>query len=314
MSIEIIITQEYNNVKPNNFLKKKIDLPFYKIAKLIQNKRITLNKKKIKKESILKTGDIIKIWPNDINLRKEEVKKVKPKNLGLDVLFENKDFIVFNKLPFVIVQGAQDNENSLSYHLEYYKQKIGDLSDFNYFHVHRLDKETSGVLIVAKNIISLRDLNEIFKKKEVEKKYLCLVLNSFKEKKGTIEEIMRRNPDNNREKMSVVKTFKPGDKKSLSYYKVLKEFEFNNDIFSLVEIEIKTGIMHQIRVHMKSLGHPIVGDKMYGNSAINQQYEEYLNRQFLHAKSLKFNYKNKNYKIEAELTKDLKEFLEHIQT
>ena len=234
------------------------------------------------------------------------------KDLGLEIIYENDDFIIFNKLSGVIVQGAQDNSKSLSLHLAYYKDKIDDKSDFEYFHVHRLDKDTSGALVVAKNRVALRELNKIFRTREIKKKYLALVVGKPKEKEGMIEVFMKRNPEGSREKMSIVSENDSLSKKSISLYKVISEYEKEGNIFSLIEVEIKTGITHQIRVHMKSLGCPIVGDKMYGNSYINQEYNEVLDRQFLHAKSISFTFDNNLYNFEADLTEDLKNFLEYI--
>jgi RluA family pseudouridine synthase len=313
MSKEIIVRKEYDGVKPKNFLKKHIDAPFNKIAKLLKDKRITLNGKKIKKEDVLYEGDVIKVWIDGVNLREKSNKKREQKDLGLDVLYENEDFVVFNKLPGIVVQGAQDHDTSLSLHLEFYKQKLGDNSSFDYFHVHRLDKETSGVLVVAKNMIALRELNRIFKEKRIKKKYLCLCVGCFEEKSGKIEVLMRRNAQGVREKMGIVekgeKSFEGGIKRSVSYYEVLEEFEYKGEEFSLVEVEIKTGVMHQIRVHMKYLGHLIVCDKMYGNSFVNSEFSGLLDRQFLHAFSLEFEYKGEKVKIEAPLTKDLEKVL-----
>lgn len=313
MSFEIKITGDYNGVKPKNFLKKKLNLSFFKIPRLIKDKRITLNGKKIKEDSILRTGDIVKIWPDDVKLRELKKNFVDKKDLNLNVIYENDNFIVFNKLPEVIVQGAQDNSKSLSLHLAYYKDKIKDESDFEYFHVHRLDKDTSGVLVVAKNRVTLRDFNQLFRTRNVKKKYLALVVGRPKLDEGEVNVFMMKNPEGSREKMRVCSEKDNFAKKSISLYKIIEEFDYNGDTFSLIEVEIKTGITHQIRVHMKHLGCPIIGDKMYGNSFINQEYGKYINRQFLHAKSLEFEYDNNKFKFEAPLIDDLNLFLDKIK-
>ena len=313
MSIEIEIGPEYDGVKPKNFLNKKLDVPFYRVVKMIKEKRITINGKKIKKDTVMREGDVIKVWLADVKLREETKNHKDKKDLGLDVIFENDDFIVFNKLPGVVVQGAQHNDMSLSLHLAYYQDKIGSESDFEFFHVHRLDKDTSGCLVVAKSKVALRDLNEVFRKKNIVKKYLCLCVGEFDEKSGKVEAIMRRNEQGVSEKMSIVSEKKQGDKNSLSFYKVVDEIEFEDEIYSLVEVEIKTGVTHQIRVHMKSLGHPIVCDSMYGNSFVNRLFAEKLGRQFLHAKFLEFDYKENKFSFEAPLTKDLDDFLKFLK-
>lgn len=313
MSFEIVITKEYDGVKPKSFLKKRVDTPYFKIPRLLKEKRITLNGKKIKEDTVLREGDIIKVWASDIN--PVEVKKyhLDSKDLEIPIIFENEDFIVFNKSSGIIVQGAQDNETSLSLHLAHYKQSIGDKSDFEYFHAHRLDKETSGILVVAKNRQTLRDLNQIFREKSIIKKYVCLCLGHFEKKEGQVEVFLRKNEIGVKEKMAICSAKEKDAERSLSIYKVLKEYEHRKEDFSLVEVEIKTGITHQIRVHMKSLGHPVLGDKLYGNSTVNREYENIINRQFLHAQFLEFEYKGKKYSFDAELTNDLKAMLEVLE-
>ena len=308
MSYEIQIDEEFNGVKPKNYLKKRLDIPFNSLIKFLKEKRITLNGKKIKDDSILKTGDIIKVWLDTIKLREEQYVPQERKNLHIDTIFEDQDFLVLNKPSNIIVQGSQDNQNSLSLHLAYLKHKNNDTTPFNYFHVHRIDKNTSGILVCAKNKISLRDLNQAFRERSVIKKYICLCEGSFAKPNGEIRVNLQRNPQDQREKVSVVNTNKNKAewvKQSHSNYRVLEEYEYNNTMFSLVEVEIKTGVMHQIRVHMKHIGHPIVGDTMYGKSVINRELEPILKRQFLHATSIEFEYKNQKHKFGAPLLDDL---------
>lgn len=314
MAYEITISEDYHGVKPKNFLKKNLDLPYYQLFKFIKEKRITLNGKKIKDESILNKGDIIKIWLDTIKLKQDSKEKILQKeDFKLDILFENKSFLILNKLPGIIVQGAFDNTFSLSKHLAYLKEKNNDFSDFNYFHVHRIDKDTSGCLVIAKTRIALRELNSLFESKQVKKKYICLCAGSFEEKSGLIELYLLRNEQNSLQKVRAVQKKIDGSKKTISRYKVIEEILFEKESFSLVEVEIETGFMHQIRVHMKFLGHPILGDKMYGNSYLNSLFESKLSRQFLHAQNLEFEYKGEKFNIIAPLTKDLENFLKYIK-
>lgn len=313
MSIEIKITKEYSGISPKNFLKKKVDVPYQKLIKLIATKRITINDSKVKDGLKLEEGDVVKIWPENIKLRGENKPKKNMKNLDIKNIFENDDFLVLNKEPGVVVQGAQDHDTSLSLHLEYLKNKSNDTSDFDYTHVHRLDKDTSGVLVVAKKLTVLRDLHKIFRTREIVKKYVCLTVGKLPQKEGKIEEYLCRTPQGSREKVKVCNSNDKEAKKSLSYYKVLEEVEYENQTFSFVEVIIKTGITHQIRVHMKHLGCSILGDKMYGNSFANRMIEGVLDRQFLHAKSLEFNYNDQEYKFEAELSLDLENTLKKLK-
>lgn len=307
MSKEIIITQEYNGTSPKSYLKKLIDLPYFQTTKLIKDKRITLNGKKIRDQK-LSTGDVIKVWKDDIPLRVKEVKKIESKDLGIPLIFENEDFLVLNKLPGIVVQGAQDNDTSLSYHLEYLRIKNKDSS--NYMHVHRLDKDTSGVLVIGKNLVALRELNRVFRERNIIKKYVCLCVGRFEKSKGIVDVYLKRAPEGSSEKMQVVDKSDNEAKLSISEYEVIDEFSYKDLDLSLVEVVLKTGLTHQIRVHMKYLGCPIICDTMYGNSYANRTFEGVLNRQFLHAKSIELNYKDKKFKFEAPLTKDLKEVME----
>ena len=306
MPYEFKIDDEYSGISPKNFLKKKLDISYNQIFIHIKNKRITINGKKIKNDMKMKKGDIIKVWLDSIPKREEietVLDRIEPKNLGMKTIFENKDFLVLNKLSGVVVQGAPDNESSLSYHLEFLRRKNKDKTQ--YFHVHRLDKETSGVLICSKDMASRRILNEVFKKKDMKKVYVCLCEGKFTKKSGKVECKLDRTPPETREKVVVSDI----GKDSLSLYKVINEFNFEGEKLSLVEVEIKTGITHQIRVHMKSLGHPIVGDRMYGNSYINNKFKRLLDRQFLHAKEIDFEYEGKKYSFKADYTDDLNDVL-----
>jgi len=313
MAYEIIITKDENGLKPKNFLKKKLDLPFFKIINYIRDKRITLNKKKIKAEDILREGDIIKIWKDEIKLREQKLYQARAKNLGIPIIYEDENLLVLNKLSGIIVQGAQDNEKSLSLHLAYLKQKNNDISDFEYFHGHRLDKDTSGVLICAKNRSTLRDLNQLFRQRETKKFYQTLVIGKPENEKHLIEVYMKRNGPDTRQKMLICSKNENDSHLSISKYKTIETINHNGQIFSLLEVEIKTGLTHQIRVHMKSLKTPVFGDKMYGNSIINNEYSSKLNRQFLHAKHISFKLNGRNYNFEAPLMEDLNSFLDYLK-
>lgn len=309
MPKEIIIDSDNHGVSPKRYLKKTVDLPYYQIIKLLKEKRITLNGKKIKSDTVIKQGDVIKLWLDTIPLREKEKRFVNAKNLEIQKIFENQDFIILNKPPEVVVQGAQDNAKSLSLHLAYLKNLNKDENEFEYVHVHRLDKDTSGILLVAKNLACSRELSKEFRNKEVEKKYLCLVDGIIEKKEGRIEVNLLKKDNELKEKVIISKD----GKKTISNYKVLNEYTYEDNELSLVEVHIETGFTHQIRVHMKYLGHPIVCDKMYGNSYINRIFENKLSRQFLHAKSLKFNYKDKEYLFEAKLYEDLENFLRNLK-
>lgn len=177
--------------------------------------------------------------------------------------------------------------------------------------VHRLDKDTSGVLLIAKNDKALEFFQKQFQERKVEKKYIALVVGHLKNSEGTVKTLLGRSP-NDKRKQKVFLPNEPGSfgkRETETKYKVLQEF---ND-YTMITAEPKTGRKHQIRVHMAYLGHPIAGDKLYGFK--NQPCPEDLKRQFLHANYLKIQMPDGAVKeFQADLADDLKEVLEKIIT
>ena len=168
--------------------------------------------------------------------------------------------------------------------------------------IHRLDKDTSGVILVAKDEKGLIFFQKQFKNREVEKKYLALVVGKIKEDKGKIETLIGRNPKEWKKQRVYLKT-EPGSngkREAVTYYRVLKRYQD----YTLLEVTPKTGRMHQIRCHLTYLGYPIVGDKVYGFK--NQPCPEKLDHQFLHANYIKIKFPNGEYKeFISELPKEL---------
>jgi len=176
--------------------------------------------------------------------------------------------------------------------------------------VHRLDKDTSGILLVAKNDKALEFLQKQFKEREVKKKYLALVAGNLKKEEGVIETLIGRSPGDRRKQ----KVYLPGEpnaqekRKAVTEYKVLQRFEN----YTLIKVEPKTGRKHQIRTHLAYLGHPVAGDKLYGFK--NQPRPEGLKRQFLHASYLKVKLPNgKTKEFKSELPNELKLCLQNLK-
>jgi len=178
------------------------------------------------------------------------------------------------------------------------------------FRVHRLDKDTSGILLVAKNEKTLEFLQKQFQEKEVKKKYLALVVGHLKTEKGVIETLLGRSPGDRR-KQKVYLPQEPdieGKRKAVTKYKVLQRFEN----YDLIEVEPQTGRKHQIRTHLAYLGHPIAGDKLYGFKG--QICPEGLKRHFLHANYLKITLPDNQTKgLQSELPDDLKNVLNNLK-
>lgn len=236
-----------------------------------------------------------------VNLPEDETLDLIPENIPLEIIYEDSDIVVINKAPNMVVHPAHGNYNgtlvnALLYHIK-------DLSTINGVIrpgiVHRLDKDTSGVIIVAKNDEAHTNLSEMFKEKTLEKTYVCIAKGIFKEKSGRIETLIGRDP-RDRKKMAVVTE---NGKIAISNYEVLDE----SKNYSLVKVRIETGRTHQIRVHMKSLNHPILGDSTYGNST------DGIKRQMLHSYRLKFIHpiSKKEMVVTAPIPEDFKKALNY---
>ena len=206
-------------------------------------------------------------------------------NYKLQIIYENNNLLVVDKLAGV---NADDIPKR----------------------VHRLDKDTSGILLVAKNDKALEFLQKQFKEKKVEKKYIALVIGHLKAKEGIIETLLGRSPKDRR-KQKVYLPHEPGSegkREAITKYKVLQRFEN----YDLIEAEPKTGRKHQIRTHLAYSGHPVAGDKLYGFR--HQPAPKGLTRQFLHASELKITMPDgKTKEFKSELPEDLKETLNNLR-
>ena len=231
-----------------------------------------------------------------VNLPEDETLDLIPEDIPLEIIYEDSDIVIINKAPNMVVHPAHGNYNgtlvnALLYHIK-------DLSTINGVIrpgiVHRLDKDTSGVIVVAKHDEAHTTLSDMFKEKTLEKTYVCIAKGIFKDKSGRIETLIGRDP-RDRKKMAVVTE---NGKIAISNYEVLDE----SKNYSLVKVRIETGRTHQIRVHMKSLNHPILGDATYGNST------DGIDRQMLHAYRLKFTHpiSKKEMVVTAPIPEDFK--------
>jgi 23S rRNA pseudouridine1911/1915/1917 synthase len=241
-------------------------------------------------------------------------------DIPLDIVHEDRDLAVINKPAGMMVHagaGATEDErnrgtlvNALLHHFKALSEVGGELRPGI---VHRLDRNTSGLIIVAKNDVAHRKLASQFSEREISKTYLALVHGWFKEAKGTISAAISRDAVR-RTRMTVRRS--EGARNAVSHYRVVKQFESVYGKFALVEVKIETGRTHQIRVHMSSIGHPIVGDTLYGAPAEIKPkgiiVAVGLNRQFLHAARLEFRQPRtgKVLAFEAGLPPELEAFLE----
>ena len=315
-TIKFLANEKEAGKRLDIILSKKItDLTRSSIKKIIESKNVKINEEIILSPSKkIKFGDavFIKIHiPSKI--------KIQPSKIKLNVIYEDKDILIVNKpVGMVVHPGAGNYKKTLVNALMYkYKNNLSDINGtLRPGIVHRIDKDTSGLLVVAKNNLTHSKLGEQFSKHTIDRKYLALVWGVIRPLKGRIETLITRNKKY-RQLMCVSDL---NGKKAITNYKTLKVFNLK-DIpkISLLECELETGRTHQIRVHMKYKGASLLGDKQYGKKnikfkKINKEFEKTLNKlngQALHAKSLGFEHPNKKKFIsfESELPKDFKKLL-----
>ena len=302
------------------FLSKEIShLTRSNIKKIIDSNNVKINKKIVNSSSKkVKLNDSVSIV-----LLIKNLEKLLPNKIKLDIRYEDKDILIINKPKGMVVHpGAGNYENTLANALAYkYKNKLSNVGgELRPGIVHRIDKDTSGLLVVAKNNLSHSKLSKQFSDHSIKRKYLCLVWGVIRPLQGRIETLISRNKKNRQ--LMMVSDF--NGKKAITNYKTLKVFAIKNiPKISLLECELETGRTHQIRVHMKYKGTSLLGDKQYGKKnlkfkRIDKDFEDklgILSGQALHAKSLGFIHptKNKFINFESELPKDFKKLLELLE-
>lgn len=298
MFYSFTITKDFSNFRLDKFLA--LQFPQFSrayIQKLISDGKVTINKKIVKSNYQLKQGDLIKVNivpPTKISLRPDS-------SIKLDIIYEDNDIIIINKPAGLVVHPSATHKSKtlVNVLLSYFPEikNVGE-DPLRPGIVHRLDKDTSGLMVVAKHNESFQYLKNIFKNREVEKKYLALIRGNLPDISGQINLKIFRS------KSSPTKqtTGKSKGREALTYYKVIKRFKG----YDLAEAFPKTGRMHQIRVHFNAIGHPVAGDKKYGRK--NQI--EGLHRHFLHSYYLKFQLPNGQIKeFQVALPDDLEKVL-----
>ena len=237
---------------------------------------------------------------------------------GINIIFEDDYLLVIDKPAGLVVHpGAGEETNTL---VDWLKEYIPNFMEQNWPSairpgiVHRLDKDTSGLLIIAKTPAALAKLQEEFKNHQIEKEYTTLVWGKVEPPAGAIETPIHRH-HRQRRKMAVSYFSDESTKTAITKYETIKNFQTPIQL-TLLEVRIMTGRMHQIRVHLKYLGHPIIGDPVYFNKASRQASRQLnLSRQFLHASQLSFRHPETNQLLHfsSELPKDLREILKMIK-
>lgn len=295
---KIIVSAEHEGERIDSFVSSVCEAISRSLAQsLIKEEKILLDGKSAKVSTKVHEGQAVEV---PVNTEKEVEETIVAEDIPLDVIYEDEDILVINKPKNMVVHPAVGNRTGTLVNAILGKT---ELSDYNGKYrpgiVHRLDKDTTGVLVIAKNNVAHQKIAEQMQKRETKKVYLALVRGIIKEDNGVIDLPIGRHPTD-RKKMAVVKEGRP----ALTHFKVIKRLES----YTLVEVELKTGRTHQIRVHMAHIGHPVVGDTVYSNG----KNPFGVTSQMLHAYRLGFHHPRTGewMEFEAPLPKELQGLME----
>lgn len=281
-----------------------------RLQQLIEDEDVLVNRRTAKSSQKLKAGDEI-----EVELTISPAESFAPEPIPLEIVYENSDVVVVNKPAGLVVHPAAGIRsgtlaNALSYHFDQLSRNAGATRPGI---VHRLDKNTSGLLVVAKNETAHENLAAQFRGREVFKSYIALVHGIVQQESGQIDRPIARDP-RNRTRMAVV----TGGRTALSHYRVKRRYES----FTLLDVELKTGRTHQIRVHLAWLKHPVVGDDVYGGGRDNAVRDpkikaqiRKLDRHFLHAERLAFRHpsSDKLMEFQAPLPVELDQLITELE-
>lgn len=290
------ITSNKSNIRIDAYLSEETEYTRSKIQKLIKDEQITVNNKKVNSSYKLKENDII-----NINELEEEITDILPEKMNLDIVYEDEYLAIINKQSGLVVHPAPGHYDDTLVNALALKFKLSNVDSTRPGIVHRIDKDTSGLMLVAKDDKTHELLSEMIKNKEVERIYWTLVDGVIKHDTGTIDAPIGRD-SNNRQKMQVTDKC---SKEAITHFRVLKRYSNA----TLVECKLETGRTHQIRVHFNYIGYPIYGDPVYGRKHKKDDFGQYL-----HSKSIKFVHpitKEQLY-FESELPKEFQDKLDSL--
>ena len=299
----IDVTQDFEGERIDKYLSRLVtDSSRSAIQKLIESGSVKVNGSQVSKNYKVSADDEILMLQGELKTLDAE-----PENIPLDIVYEDSDFLVVNKPRGMVVHPAPGNYsgtlvNALLYHCKDSLSGINGVLRPGI--VHRIDKDTSGLLIVAKNDKAHIGLAEQIKEHSFTREYNAVVCGHLKEYEGTVCAPIGRNPKD-RKKMCVTEN---NSKNAVTHYKVINEYEG----YSHISLRLETGRTHQIRVHMAYIGHPVAGDFVYGND----KKSAYLNGQCLHAIKIGFVHPITNEYLEfnSELPDYFKEFLNRLKS
>ena len=292
----IIVEEDQQPLRIDSYLADKLSISRSKVQKLIKEDKVQVNGKNINANYLVKANDEIAI-NDDLNY---EI-TIEPENIPLDVIYEDNDLMVINKESGMVVHPAPGHYTKTLVNALLYRFNISKTSNMRPGIVHRLDKDTSGLMLVAKNEETHEKLASMIANKEVERHYLAITEGVIKSDTGTIDAPIGRDP-NNRQKMQVTDV---NAKNAITHFKVLERFKKN----TLIECILETGRTHQIRVHLAYIGYPILYDSTYSKGKCSEF------GQMLHSTSIKFKHPRTNEELyfKVEPPQEFKDKLKELE-
>ena len=292
----MIIVEENEGLRIDRYLASELDISRSKIQKLIEEEKVFVNGKVVPSSYAVKIDDKIEVQDDlDYNI------KVEAEDIPIDIVYEDDDLLIINKESGMVVHPAPGHYHGTLVNALLYLYPLNSGEKERPGIVHRLDKDTSGLMVVAKNEWTHEKLSEMISTKLVERKYLAIVQGVIKHDTGEIDAPIGRD-SHNRQKMAVTDVH---GKDAITHFKVLERF--NNSTY--IECKLDTGRTHQIRVHMAYIGHPVLNDPLYGRGNCSDF------GQMLHSYSIRFNHPrtNKELFFTVDPPKEFQEKLEELR-
>lgn len=294
--MEIEVVENLDRI--DKYLTNYVDYSRSVIAKMIDSEYILVNDKKVKANYVVKVGDKITVKDGFI-----EPLDINPENIPIDIVYEDDDIIVVNKDSGMVVHpGSGVKEHTLVNALIYHTNNLSDINgEVRPGIVHRIDKDTSGLMIVAKNNKSHEILSDMLSRHEIKREYIALVKGVFPNETATIDAPIGRDK-NNRKKMAVTQE---NSKDAITHLRVIKRYKK----YTLLRLKLETGRTHQIRVHLSYIGYPVYNDPVYTNDKTTEF------GQFLHSASIDFIHPitNENMHFEAPLPGEFQVFIDSLE-
>ncbi len=307
----IVVEEESEGTRLDRFLAQESEVEFSRTSfkKLIAEGFISVEGKRVKPSYKLRAGQTVEVTippPKELSLE--------PKPIPLDILYQDQHLLVVDKPAGLVVHpGAGGEEETLVHALLYHCRDLSSIGGVaRPGIVHRLDRDTSGLLVVAKDDLTHRKLSQLFKEKpkdKLDRRYLAVIRGHLEKKEGTIDTFYGRHPHHRKKFSSKF----PSSRRAVTHYRVLEEFRWA----SLVEVRLETGRTHQIRVHFSDLGHPLVGEQVYGSKVPRDWPESIRNfpRQALHAYKLAFQHpiSSEFMEFSSPLPPDIQELIDFLR-